>query len=76
MNKLTEYKNVLLESEYFFDELIAELKAKDLTNRNFISFLFGENGEYSTNEMLFDYGGMSKNNKPIEFVFKKEYKPK
>lgn len=49
LNKLTEYKEVLLESEYFFDELIAELKTKDLTNRNFISFLFGENGEYSTN---------------------------
>jgi hypothetical protein len=76
LNKLTEYKDVLLESEYFFDELIVKLKTNDLTNRNFISFLFGENGEHSTNEMLFDYSGMSKNNKPIEFILKKEYQTK
>ena len=76
LNKLTEYKEDLLDSEYFFDELIAELKNRDLTNRNSISFLFGENGEHSTNEMLFEYNGMKKNNKPIEFVFRKEYEPK
>jgi len=76
LNKLTEYKDDLLDSEYFFDELIAELKNRDLTKRNSISFLFGENGEHSTNEMLFEYNGMKINNKPIEFVFRKEYEPK
>ncbi|MEO1033257.1 MAG: immunity 22 family protein [Bacteroidota bacterium] len=76
LNKLNDYKDDLLDSEYFFNELIAELKNRDLTNRNFISFMFGENGEYSTNEMLFEYNGMNINNKPIAFVFKKEYEPK
>ena len=76
LNKLTEYKDDLLDSEYFFDELIAELNNRDLINRNSISFLFGENGEHSTNEMLFEYNGMKMNNKPIEFVFRKEYEPK
>jgi hypothetical protein len=76
LKKLIEYKEDLLDSEYFFDELITELKNRDLTNRNSISFLFGDNGEYSTNEMLFKYNGMKMNDKPIEFVFKKEYKPK
>ena len=76
LNKLNEYKNDLLDSEYFFDELIVELKNRDLTNRNSISFLFGENGEHSTNEMLFEYNGMEMNNKPIEFVFRKKYEPK
>ena len=76
LTKLNEYKDDLLDSEYFFDELIAELKNRDLTTRNSISFLFGENGEHSTNEMLFEYNGMKMNNKPIEFVFRKEYEPK
>lgn len=76
LNKLIEYKNNLLDSEYFFDELIVELKNKDLTNRNSIMFLFGENGEYPTNEMLFEYNGMRMKNKSIEFVFRKEYELK
>lgn len=76
LNKLIEYKNDLLDSEYFFDELIEELKSRDLSTRNSISFLFGEDGKNSTNEMLFDYKGMKTNNKPIEFVFKKEYELK
>nr|WP_320119505.1 immunity 22 family protein [uncultured Marinifilum sp.] len=76
LNKLTEYKDDLLDSEYFFDELIAELKNRDLSNRNSISFLFGENGENATNEMLFEYNGMEMKDKPIEFVFKKEYELK
>jgi Immunity protein 22 len=76
LNELTEYKDNLLDSEYFFDELIAELKNRDLTNRNSISFLFGEKGAYPTNETLFEYNGMELNNKPIEFVFRKEYEVK
>ncbi len=76
LENLVQYKDDVLDSEYFFDELIAELKNRDLTNRNSISFLFGENGEHSTNEMLFEYNGMKMNNKPIEFVFRKEYEPK
>ncbi|REG89167.1 immunity 22 family protein [Winogradskyella sediminis] len=76
LNKLTEYKDDLLDSEYFFDELIAELKNRDLTTRNSISFLFGENGENATNETLFEYNGMEMKDKPIEFVFKKEYELK
>ena len=75
LDNLVEHKNDLLDSEYFFDELIAELKNRDLTNRNSISFLFGENGEHSINEMLFEYNGMKMNNKRIEFVFRKEYEP-
>ena len=73
LDKLTEYKDDLLDSEYFFDELISELKKRDLTNRNSISFLFGEKGEHSTNEILFEYNGMDIESKPIEFIFKKEY---
>ncbi|MDG5491997.1 immunity 22 family protein [Psychroserpens sp. SPM9] len=73
LHKLTEYKDDLLDSEYFFDELISELKKRDLSNRHSISFLFGEKGEHSTNEMLFEYNGMKTIEKPIEFVFKKEY---
>tara|TARA_R110001592_G_scaffold183902_2_gene427627 strand:- start:9 stop:422 length:414 start_codon:yes stop_codon:yes gene_type:complete len=76
LNELTEYKDDLLDSEYFFDELIAELKNRDLTNRNSISFLFGEKGAYPTNEILFEYNGMESNNKPIEFVYRKEYEVK
>ena len=76
LNELTEYKDNLLDSEYFFDELIAELKNRDLTKRNSISFLFGEKGAYPTNEILFEYNGMELNNKPIEFVFRKEYEVK
>ena len=76
LNELTEYKDHLLDSEYFFDELMAELKNRDLTNRNSISFLFGEKGAYSTNEILFEYNGMEPNNKPIEFVYRKEYEVK
>lgn len=72
-NKLKEYKDDLLDSEYFFDELILELNNRDLTNRNSITFLFGENGEFPTNQMLFKYKGIIKKDKPIEFVFQKEY---
>ncbi|MBR9846973.1 MAG: hypothetical protein GYB35_13095 [Algicola sp.] len=76
LNELSEYKDDLLDSEYFFDELITELEKRNLDNRNFISFLFGENGINSTNEILFEYKGIETNDKPIEFVFKKEYQPK
>lgn len=76
LNKLIEYKEDLLDAEYFFDELIAELRNRDLTKRNTISFLFGEKGTYPTNEMLFEYNGAKVSNKPIEFVFRKEYEPK
>jgi len=76
LNELTEYKDHLLDSEYFFDELMAELKNINLTNRNSISFLFGEKGAYSTNEILFEYNGMESNNKAIEFVYRKEYEVK
>ncbi len=67
-----ENKDCLLDYEYFFDELVEELKSRDLTNRNSITFLFGEEGS-SINEMLFEYDGMQTNGKQIEFVFKKEY---
>ncbi len=70
---LLTYKDNLFDSTYFFDELIIELKKYDLTHRNFISFLFGEEGSHSLNENLFEYNGMKSKNKPIEFVFKKEY---
>ncbi|WP_405576889.1 immunity 22 family protein [Winogradskyella sp. Asnod2-B02-A] len=73
LNNITEYKDDLLDSEYFFDDLIKELKNRDLTNRNSISFLFGEKGAHPTNEILFKYNGMESNEKPIEFVFRKEY---
>lgn len=76
LNSLLEHKDKLLDSEYFFDELITELGNRDLSKRNTISFLFGENGENSVNEMLFKYNGIESKNKPIEFVFKKEYEPK
>ncbi|MBR9847706.1 MAG: hypothetical protein GYB35_17155, partial [Algicola sp.] len=76
LDNLTKYREDLLESEYFFNELILELKTRELSNRNSISFLFGENSQNPTNEMLFEYEGMKTIDKPIEFVFKKEYELK
>ncbi|MCK8482276.1 immunity 22 family protein [Psychroserpens algicola] len=76
LDNLTKYREDLLESEYFFDELILELKTRELSNRNSISFLFGEKSQNPTNEMLFEYEGMKTIDKPIEFVFKKEYELK
>ncbi|WP_298902189.1 immunity 22 family protein [uncultured Psychroserpens sp.] len=76
LNELVQYRDDLPDTEYFFDELIMELEKHDLSNRNSISFLFGEYGEHITNEMLFEYNGMHINSKQIEFVFKKEYEPK
>jgi hypothetical protein len=74
INNLIENQEDLLDSKYFFEELITELKKRNLNNRNFISFLFGEVGTNQTNEILFQYEGINSTEKPIEFVFKKEYK--
>lgn len=74
INNLIENQEGLLDSKYFFEELITELKKRNLNNRNFISFLFGEVGTNQTNEILFQYEGINSTEKPIEFVFKKEYK--
>lgn len=76
LNALIENMKDLLDSEYFFDELRITLQSLNLTNRNSISFLYGENGKNSTNESLFKYNGMKSENKPIEFVFQKEYEKK
>ena len=76
LNNLIEHKEDLLDSEYFFEELIIELKNRNLKNRNSIFFLFGQNGENSINEMLFEYNGMKSDDKRIEFVFQKEYESK
>ncbi|WP_299387589.1 immunity 22 family protein [uncultured Lacinutrix sp.] len=76
LNNLIEHKDNILDSEYFFEELIAELKHWNLTNKNSITFLFGEDGEHATNDMLFDYNGMKSKDKPIAFVFRKEYELK
>ena len=76
LNNLNEYKDDLLDSEYFFSDLLTELKNKDLSDRNSITFLFGEDGINTTNKMLFEYSGMDSRNKPIEFIFRKEYQPK
>lgn len=70
INKLQEYRAALLDSEYFFDDLIAELKTCDISNYNTITFLFGEKG---TNEMLFNYEKTSEEDVPIKFVLKKQY---
>ena len=74
INNLIENQEDLLDSKYFFEELITELKKRNLNNRNFISFLFGEVGTNQTNEILFQYEEINSTEKPIEFVFKKEYK--
>ncbi|WP_298307960.1 immunity 22 family protein [Flavobacterium sp.] len=74
INNLVEYQDELIDSNYFFDELLIELKERNLNNINYISFLFGEIGSNPTNEILFEYSGLKSTEKPIEFVFKKEYK--
>ena len=73
IENLVEYKTGLLEYSYFFEELLTVLKQKDLAQKNTITFLYGEKSSNSTNEMLFKYQGMKNTNKPIEFVFRKEY---
>ncbi len=75
LSTLIAYKDDLLDADYFFDSLIAELQTRDLSTRHSILFLFGETGAHPTNEMLFDYTGATKAGSPIEFVFKKEYEP-
>ena len=76
IKELIKHKECLLDSEYFFDDLITELKKSKLKDRNTISFLFGQSGHNSTNEELFEYNGIVKFDKPIEFIFKKEYEVK
>jgi hypothetical protein len=73
INHLMECQESLLDSNYFFGELITELKKRNLTNKNFISFLFGEIGTHPANEILFEYIGTKSTEKSIEFVFRKEY---
>ncbi|MCO6173950.1 immunity 22 family protein [Flavobacterium sp. NRK F10] len=73
INNIIQNQDVLPDSQYFFEELISELKKKDLNTFTFITFLFGEIGTYETNEMLFEYSGMRSTEKPVEFIFKKEY---
>ncbi len=70
INKLQEYRTALLDSEYFFDDLIAELKTCDISNYNIITFLFGKKG---VNEMLFHYKNPFRKNVPIKFILKKQY---
>jgi hypothetical protein len=70
---LSEYKESLLDSEYFFDDLLQELSQKDLNTRNTITFLFGMGGHNAINKHLFEYKGMQTAEKPIEFVFSKKY---
>jgi hypothetical protein len=73
LSKLNEYREELLDAEFFFDELLLELKHKNLENKNFITFLFGEISNNSVNEFLFDYKDMTSTSKVLEFVLKKEY---
>ena len=75
LSKLNEYREELLDAEFFFDDLLLELKHKNLEDKNFITFLFGEISNNSVNEFLFDYKGMTSTSKVLEFVFKKEYEP-
>jgi hypothetical protein len=74
INNLIENQDDLLDSKYFFDDLISELKTRNLNNINFITFLFGEVGNNQANEILFEYQGINSKENPLEFVFKKEYK--
>ena len=71
--KLHEYKDELLDSEFFFEELLSELEHKNLEDKNFITFLFGEISSNAVNEFLLDYKGLTTPNNALEFVFKKEY---
>jgi hypothetical protein len=73
ISKLLEYKDKLLDAEFFFDELLLELKHKNLEDKNFITFLFGEISNNSVNDFLLDYKGLTTPNNALEFVFKKEY---
>jgi hypothetical protein len=73
ISKLLEYKDELLDAEFFFEELLQELEQKNLEDRNFITFLFGEISSNAVNEFLLDYKGLTTPNNALEFVFKKEY---
>jgi len=73
ISKLHEYKDELLDSEFFFEELLRELEHKNLDDKNFITFLFGEISSNTVNEFLFDYKGLTTPSNALEFVFKKEY---
>jgi len=72
ISELKENKDVVLDSEYFFDDLIVELSKQNISTYNTITFLFGEKGENGSNQDLFDYES-SNDQKTIRFVFKKEY---
>ncbi|MVO07540.1 hypothetical protein GOQ30_00010 [Flavobacterium sp. TP390] len=72
ISELKENKEVVLDSEYFFDDLIVELSKQNISTYNTITFLFGEKGENASNQDLFDYES-SNDQKTIRFVFKKEY---
>jgi len=72
ISELKENKDVVLDSEYFFDDLIVELSKQNISTYNTITFLFGEKGENGSNQDLFDYES-SNDKKTIRFVFKKEY---
>ncbi len=73
ISELKENKDIVLDSEYFFNDLIAELTKQNISNYNTITFLFGESGENGFNEDLFDYKNMNNQIKSIKFIFKKVY---
>ena len=73
VNKLIEFKEDLLDSDYFYEELIAELRTRNPNDINFISFIFGELSENPINEILFEYNETYSIQKTIEFILKKEY---
>ena len=70
LNIVSERNGALPDSKHFYDDLVNELKTRSFTNRNSITFMFGDE---SSNELLFNYSGMDSTEKPIEFVFRKEY---
>lgn len=68
--KLETYVRGVLHSDVFYDEL------KDIVagqNANVFVFMFGERGEYPTNEELFDYDGHCSDGAKVVHVFKKTY---
>jgi hypothetical protein len=73
LDNLSKNREILLDSEYFFDALLQELSQKDLNYRNTITFLFGMGGHNTINKQLFEYKGMQTADKAIEFVFSKKY---
>ena len=68
--QLEVYIRGLLHSEFFFDELKDAIARQ---NANTFVFMFGERGQYPTNEDLFAYDGRCSEEAKVVHIYKKIY---